>query len=387
MSRNLVKYIERRNTNCEKWDSMSGKFGEEGLLPLWVADMDFEVADCIKKDLHDYIEHGVFGYYSEPDSYVESFLNWQQQYFDYKIEKEWVQYSAGVVTGVHMLIRAMTEVNDSVIVLTPVYYPFFDAVKKNDRQLVCCDLIHTDGIYTVDFEAFEQKIIDNDVKLFILCSPHNPVGRVWLQEELIQMYEICKKHHVEIVSDEIHQDMVMEGYKHYPLASLVDTDRVVTITACTKTFNLAAFQNSFVVIPNSDIREAFDKVAYECRVIHGSGAGYVAVASGYRGGRPWLDELLGIIKENHEAIQTLIDESGLDIVLTPLEGTYLTWIDLSKVLQGRTCKEIVQDKARVAVDYGDWFGGDSYKEFIRINLATKKENVVEAMNRILTALK
>lgn len=387
MSETLVKYKERKNTNCVKWDGMQDKFGENDLLPLWVADMDFEVPDCIKSSLKKYIEQGVYGYFSEPSWYNESFIEWEMKNFDYIINREWIRYSPGVVTGVHMLVKAFTKEKDSVMVLTPVYFPFFEAVNNNNRNLVCCELMNVNGVYAVDFNAFEQTIIDENIKLFILCSPHNPVGRVWKREELLKMYDICTKHSVKIVADEIHQDIVMKDYKQLSLASLVNSADVVTITACTKTFNLAAFQNSFVVIPDAKMRMKYDEIALELRILHGTAPGYIAVESGYKNGRPWLDEILVLIERNYNRLLEIVKESGLDIIITPLEGTYLAWIDLRNVLQGRTCKEIVQDQAKIAIDFGDWFGGESFEGFIRMNLATKQENIEEAISRILKYLK
>ncbi|MFI3213171.1 MAG: PatB family C-S lyase [Eubacteriales bacterium] len=386
MNNHLVKYSNRRNTDCVKWDLLEEKFGDENLLPLWVADMDFEVPDCVKESLQAYIETGVFGYYKVPQSYDESFMAWEEKYFEYKIEKEWIHFSPGVVPAVHQLIKIMTEVNDSVIVLTPVYYPFFDAVNNNHRNLIKCPLHNNNEVYTINFELFEEEIIANHVKVFISCSPHNPIGRVWTKEELLQLYTICQRHGVKIISDEIHQDIVMKEHKQLSLAALTNSVDVITVTACTKTFNLATCQNSFIIIPDEEIREKYQTLLLESRIQNGSGFGYVAVESGYRNGRPWLEEVLTIIEDNYMLLKNKILESGLPITLSELEGTYLAWMNLNHVLGDKTIKELVQDQAGLAVDFGDWFGDDEYKNYIRLNLATVPEIVEQAITQLLEAI-
>lgn len=387
MTNKLVKYSNRKNTNCVKWDLLEEKFGDPDLLPLWVADMDFEVPICVKESLAKYVEEGVYGYFKVPASYNESFMAWEKEYFQYQIDKSWIYFSPGVVPAVHHLIKIMTDSNDSVIVFTPVYYPFFEAVNNNNRHLVKCPLNNNDEIYTINFELFEKQIIENKVKVFISCSPHNPIGRVWTKEELLKTHEICKKHGVKIISDEIHQDIVMKGHTQLSLASLAESEDVITVTACTKTFNLATCQNSFVIIPDEKIRNQYDKLMLESRILNGSGFGYVAVESGYRNGRPWLEEVLVIIEENYKLLKKMIAESNLPIKISPMEGTYLAWINLNEVLGSYTCEELVQGKAKLAVDFGDWFGDDEYKNHIRFNLATTPENVKLAVERLLRAVK
>ena len=203
-----IQYVDRRGTDCNKWDGQQNMFGEEGLHAMWVADMDFKVADCVQEALHKYVDLGVFGYMRVPDSYYQACIDWEYENHGYKMEKEWIRFSPGVVSAFNWIIQFMTEKGDAVIVTTPVYYPFLHAVTNNERKLVTSDLINDHGNYSIDFLDFEKKIIENNVKLFILCSPHNPVGRVWKKEELRQLLDICKKHHVFVISDEIHQDLV-----------------------------------------------------------------------------------------------------------------------------------------------------------------------------------
>ena len=277
----------------------------------------------------------------------------------------------------------MTEREDAVIVNTPVYYPFLDAVKNNGRKLVCSDLINQNGCYTIDYADFEEKIIENHVKLFILCSPHNPVGRVWKREELEKIFQICRRHHVFIISDEIHQDIVFGHHKHIPSLSIGNySDMMVSITAPSKTFNLAGGQNSIVVIPDQTIREKWDEYTRANRVVSGNPFGYIAAEAAYRNGEEWLINVRRIMESNYNYLKAELEEKLPGVIVTPLEGTYLCWIDLSKYVSGENMKNVVQKKCRLAVDFGDWFGGERFGTFIRMNLATSLENVkigVEAL--------
>lgn len=369
-----------------KWDGLEDKFGSDDLLALWVADMDFEAPECVKESLRAYVDAGVFAYHRAPESFEESFMDWEEKYFDYKIKREWIRYAPGVVPAVHTLVQAFTKPGDGVIVLEPVYYPFFEAIQNNGRILVKSPLINIEGTYTIDFEDFEAKIIENHVKLFILCSPHNPVGRVWKKEELVQLHEICTRHQVLILSDEIHQDITTKAHTQLSMSALVDSANVITVAAATKTFNLASVQNAFVIIPSEAKAAVYDKCALESRVIKGGSFGYIAVESAFRGGRPWLEEVVGIIEDNYKVLKETLEGSDIGITVSPLEGTYLAWVDLSKALKGRNCVDVVQNQAKLAVDFGDWFGGDAYADFIRINLATKEENIREAAERIVAVL-
>ena len=252
-------YVDRRNTNCNKWDGQQKMFGEEGLHAMWVADMDFRVPECVVSALREYVESGVYGYYKIPDAYYQAFIDWEREHHGYEVKKEWIRFSPGVVAGFHWLLQILTEENDAVIVNTPVYYPFLDAVKNNHRNLICSDLKNENGEYSIDFDDFEKKITDHQVKLFILCSPHNPAGRVWKKEELKRLFEICRAHQVYIISDEIHQDLVFGENKHIPSLSTGEYDDImVSIVAASKTFNIAGAQNSMVIIPDEKLQEKWD---------------------------------------------------------------------------------------------------------------------------------
>lgn len=383
----LVTYVDRRNTDCCKWDAQSPMFGEEGLHAMWVADMDFQAPSCVTDALDEYVRKGVFGYYVAPDSYYESFINWEKEH-GYVVKKDWLRFSPGVVSGFNWIVQMMTKPKDSVIVLTPVYYPFLYAVTNNDRTLITSDLINEHGIYSIDFADFEEKIVKNNVKLFILCSPHNPVGRVWKREELEKLVSICKKHHVFIISDEIHHDLLAPGQVHTPIASIADYDqKLITITAPSKTFNLAGCQNSIVVIPDETLRAQWDAFTTSIRVTDGNPFGYIAARAAYTGGRPWLNEVNEIVHNNYIYVKETFAKELPNIVVSPLEGTYLLWIDFESYLSKDALKDFMQKKCHLAFDYGDWFGGERFGTHIRMNLATSKENVEKAVKAIVENLK
>lgn len=384
----LVTYKDRKNTDCAKWDNLTPNFGEENLHAMWVADMDFQVPACVSEAIIDYAREGVFGYYKVPDRYYDAFISWEEAYHNYKVEKDWLRFSPGVVSGFNWILQIMTKEQDSVIVLTPVYYPFMDAVKNNNRTLITSSLVNKNGIYTIDFEDFEKKIVENDVKLFIFCSPHNPVGRVWTRPELERLFSICRKHHVFVIADEIHHDLVFGESRHIPSATVGDyDDMMITVTAPSKTFNLAGCQNSVIIIPDENIRKRWDRFVQCIRIENGNTFGYLAATAAYTEGRAWLEEALDIIYGNYCYMRDTFARELPKLTVSPLEGTYLAWIDLSAYIPKEEMKDFLQKKCRLAFDYGDWFGGDEFCSFIRMNLATCRENVELAVNAIIRQLK
>lgn len=377
-------YVDRRGTNSAKWDGLADMFGEEGLHAMWVADMDFQVPACVKEALHKYVEEGAYGYYKVPDSYYEAFINWEEKHHGLKVEKDWIRFSPGVVSAFNWLVQMMSNPGDAVIVNTPVYYPFLNAVTSNSRKLITSDLVNTNGSYTIDFEDFEKKIVENEVKVFILCSPHNPVGRVWTAEELKTLFDICRKHNVFVISDEIHQDLVIGDKKQIPSYLIGDyTDMMIALTAPSKTFNLAGGQNSIIIIPDEGLRAKWDTYTEQIRVNSGNPFGYVAAQAAYAGGEEWYESILAQIKENYEYVKNTFAEKLPNVVVSPLEGTYLTWIDLSAYVAKEDMVEFIQKKCRLAIDFGDWFGGERFGQFIRMNLATSLENVKIGVNSIV----
>ena len=380
--------VERLNTHCTKWDGLKEKFGEDGLISMWVADMDFKAPEQVIEALQKRIEHGVFGYSLISNSYYDSFINWEEKRHGYKVKKEWIRYTPRVVSGIYWIDNIFTKPGDAILVSMPVYYPFHNSVKENGRKLVHSNLINNNGRYEFDYEDFENKIVENDVKIYILCSPHNPVGRVWKEEELDKIMEICQKHNVLVISDEIHHDLILEG-KHIPTAIVNNgkyAKNIITLTAPSKTFNLAGCKNSFVIIENEDILKKFDTYANTvARVSNGNLFGYVAAEAAYTYGEEWLSGAIATIKGNYDYMVKELAEKLPQVKVTPLEGTYLSWLDFNTCLKDEELEEIIQNKCKIAVDYGRWFG-EAGKGFIRINLATPRKYVEEAVKNLIDVL-
>lgn len=381
-----ILYVDRKGTHCEKWDGLGERFGREDLLALWVADMDFRVPQCVLEAEKDYLDTGVFGYYHPSEGYYQAFMDWEQERHGYSVQREWLRFSPGVVPAINWLIQIFTKPQDRVMVLTPVYYPFLHAVRDNDRTLVACQLVHQDGQYSVDLAAFEAAIAENQVRMFIMSSPHNPVSRVWRREELTAMLDICKKHGVLVLSDEIHQDLTFDGHKHIPSATAGDySHMVITLTAASKTFNLAGCQNAFVVLPDAKLRKEYDAFTKRIHIREGNPFGYIAVEAAYRGGKAWLQQVQEIICNNYGYLREQLAIHLPKACVTPLEGTYLMWVDFAAYLQPEEMERFFEETCGIAVDYGAWFEGDG-QSHIRINLATSRENVEKALSSILQGL-
>ena len=282
-----------------------------------------------------------------------------------------------------------TKVNDFVLILTPVYYPFHNAVKDNNRKLITCDLKNTDGYFTIDYDEVEKKIVENDIKLFIQCSPHNPAGRVWKEEELAKILEICKKHNVLVISDEIHQDIVMKGYKHIPSAIVENgkyADNLITISAASKTFNLAGLIHSNIIISNDELRKKYDDEIKKINQTECNILGMLATQIGYEKGEYWLENIKELIEDNFNYLKSELNKNIPEITVTNLEGTYLVFLDLRKIIPIDKVKEFIQDKCNLAIDFGEWFGAN-FKGFIRINLATDPQIVKKAVENIISEYK
>lgn len=384
----MPEYVKRIGTDSAKWDGLKQTFGEDGLLPFWVADMDFRVDSHIEKALRDYLDTGAFGYYAVPDSYYEAFIDWEKAEHGLSVERDWIRFTPGVVSGFHFAVQILTQPGDSVMVTTPVYYPFMHAVNNNGRRLVCSELVSRDSRYYIDFEDLENKIKESAVKAFILCSPHNPVSRIWSEDELKTLLDICRRNDVALISDEIHHDLVYGENKHIPTLSLTDeSDRIIMLTAASKTFNIAAFQNSFAVIRNPQLREEWDRFIGGIRTGSGNPLGYIATEAAYKYGKPWLEDVKEVICGNYQYIKEKFAEDLPEVRITPLEATYLAWADLGAYVKAEDLEDFIQKKCRLAFDYGTWFGGDRSSSFIRINLATSRENIEELVRRIIANLK
>ena len=377
--------VDRKNTNSLKWDALDVRYGDPDLISMWVADMEIKSPKEIIEALKNRCEHGVFGYSYASDEYYSALISWLKENHNFNIEKDWIRFSQGVVTAIYCFINIFTKINDSVLILTPVYYPFHNAVKDNNRKLITSDLINDNGYFTINYDDVEKKIIENDVKLFIQCSPHNPAGRVWKEDELKKMLEICKKHNVLVVSDEIHQDLVLKGNRHIPAATVDNckyADNIITVNAASKTFNLAGLTHSNIIISNPKIREKFDFEFKKINQTEVNILGMLATQVGYEKGKEWLENLIVLIQDNYDYLKSELNKNIPDIIVTPLEGTYLAFLDLRKIISVNEVKNFIQDKARLAIDFGEWFG-DSFKGFIRLNLATDPEIVKKAVSNII----
>lgn len=383
----MLEYVERHGTGSMKWDGMAEVFGSNDLLALWVADMDFAVDSHIRKAMSDYVASGVFGYYRVPNAYYEAFENWQRNEHGLEVERTWIRFSPGVVVGFHMAVQAFSNPGDAVMISTPVYYPFMHAVLNTDRTLVRAPLASQNGAYRFDFDEFERCIAEHDVKAYLLCSPHNPVGRVWHNDELQRILDICREHQVVVVSDEIHQDLVFGDHVHTPTLSLSrEGDQVVMLTAASKTFNIAGLQNSFVVVPDPVLRERWDALAQSLRIQQGNPLGYIATQAAYTHGKPWLEEVKATVWANYEYLASTLRQELPQAVVSPLEGTYLAWVDFGAYLNAEELEEFMQGTCKLAFDYGSWFGGSGEGTHVRINLATSQDNIAEALRRITGAL-
>ena len=382
MKYDFDKITDRKGTDCLKYDFAKERGRHEGILPLWVADMDFPTLPQVSERLRKITEHGIYGYSDAKEPYFEALLGWYEKHFSWKIQKEWLIKTPGVVFALAAAVRAYTKPGEAVLLQQPVYYPFSEVIADNERVIVNNPLKLIEGHYEIDFDDFEQKIRDNNVKLFLLCSPHNPVGRVWTEAELRRIVEICQKHHVLIFSDEIHSDLIMEGFKHTPTLKITGTKNIITAYAASKTFNLAGLRTSIVVIPDESIRE---KYMAQIRADEAAGLnlfGLPATEAAYTYGEDYLQELLAYIGANIQYAAEYIKENIPNVAVSRTEGTYFLWIDFRKT--GLTPDEInrkLLEQAKVAGDLGGWFGKEG-EGFIRLNLACPRSIVEEALKRI-----
>ena len=378
-------YVDRRNSNCNKWDGQTAMFGEEGLHAMWVADMDFKIPQCVQKALHEYVDFGAIGYYRIPDGYYDAFINWEKKQFNFEVKREWLRFAPGVVAAFNWMIQMLTKKEDAVIVMTPVYYPFLQAVTNNERKLITSDLVNENGNYTIDFDDFEKKIVDNDVKAFILCSPHNPVGRVWRKEELKEMLEICHRHHVYVISDEIHQDFVFGDKKQTPSYLMTEHwDEILTITAPSKTFNLAGLIGSYHIIYNSYLR---DRVCMEGKMTHYNSMNVLSmhalIAAYSKEGMEWVDELRTVLDTNISYAMEFIRREFPGVSVSRPQGTYMLFLDCTDWCEAhhQTIEELQRAGMEVGVIWQDGrpFHGACH---IRMNLALPHSRVKEAFERL-----
>lgn len=376
--------IDRTNTRAIKYDYAKKRGVPENALPLWVADMDFRSPPCINEAIAQRARHGIYGYSDTTPEYYLAVQNWYRTRYAYDIDVCNIVTSPGVVFGLFTAVSALTNEGDCVLIQRPVYYPFSAAVNDLGRKLINSPLVYKDGCYSVDFEDFEQKIIENHIRLFILCNPHNPVGRVWSKEELLKMGEICLAHDVYIVSDEIHSDFVYPGYKHTIFASLShELSRItITCTAPSKTFNLAGLQISNLFITDKALRSRFIAAMRKTGYSQPNLCGMVACQAAYENGGPWLDALLLYLEENIRNVRDRISMDFSGVRLVEPEGTYLLWLDFSQLgLADKDLREKIEQKSLVWLDHGTMFGPEG-EGFQRINIACPKAILAEAFDRL-----
>lgn len=394
MEYNFNRFIDRRDSFSLKWSKealqMVFKKDDDDLLPLWVADMDFEcpkpVVDALKKEA----ERCVYGYnWHGVPKYLDAVTGWMDRRHHWKVDPKWIVYSPGIVPAINMLVQTFSNIGDKIIVQPPVYYPFFSAVTANGRKLLLNQLNYENQKYTFDFEDFEEKARDPLTKIFILCSPHNPVGKVWTREELKKLGDICLEHDILIISDEIHHDLILPGNKHTVFSTISEEfeQKTIVCTAPSKTFNLAGLQVSNIIIPNEKMRQSFINT-----IVHKNGIGIpnsfgiVAMIAAYNEGEEWLEQVLRYIDSNFGYLKDFIRNKIPNVKYIEPEGTYLAWLDFNSLgLNDEELKNVILNKAKIALDGGKLFGAGG-EGFQRINVACPKSIIEEAMQRIKKAI-
>lgn len=382
------KIIDRRQTGSVKWDFSHRVFGCEDVLPLWVADMDFQAPEAVIEALVDRAKHGVFGYADGMDGYYEALTAWLHDRHRWKIQRDWISFSPGIVFALYALVRSLSKPGDKILIQSPVYSPFFNAIKNNGREVVNSQLRFEHGRYTMDFADLEEKFASG-VKMMILCNPHNPVGRVWEREELNRLGQLCLAHGVLVISDEIHGDLVYEGHGHIPFASLSPELAMQSIvcTAPSKTFNLAGLQTSNLIIPNAKYRQAF-QASRDLTGIHSPNVfGITALEAAYRHGWDWLDQLMCYLKGNVEFFMSALAQELPQIKMVRPEGTYLLWLDFRELgMEPKELQKFLVHKAGVGLNAGYQFGPGG-EGFARLNIGCSRSVLEDGFERIKVAVK
>lgn len=387
MNYDFDRVIDRTHNFAAKYDEVEAKFGRADVIPLWVADMDFPVAEPIVAALRERAEQAIFGYTSRPASYFAAVQSWLQRRHGWETDTSLMIHSPGVVPSLSILIQHFTQPGDAIIIQSPVYYPFFDVVRSNGRTLVENPLRLVAGRYEMDYEHLEMAA-QQGAKLLLLCSPHNPVGRVWTREELVKLGEICLRYGIMVIADEIHADLVFSGHAHTPFASISESFRQNTITclAPSKTFNLAGLQASIAIFPTRELRRRFDQVLGDLDIRRNNCFSLVATEAAYRHGDEWLDQLKVYLEQNFTFIAEFCQEHIPEIVPNIPEGTYLVWLDCRKLgLDREELHDFMLDKAKLALDDGYWFS-DAYDGYMRINAASPRSILAQALAQLKAAV-
>lgn len=383
------RVIDRRNTRCIKYDFARRRGMPEDILPLWVADMDFKTSSYVEEALVEAAGHGIFGYSEVQTPYFEIVRDWMKRHHGWDVQEEWLVKTPGVVFALAMAVKAYTQPGDGVLIQRPVYYPFSEVIEDNGRRVVSNDLyLGEDNRYHIDFEDFEKKLVEEKIRLFILCSPHNPVGRVWSVEELTRLGDLCVKYHVTVVSDEIHEDFVFRG-KHHVFAGLKKEYAKISIT-CTspsKTFNLAGMMISNIFIPDKELRRRFQKELDAAGISQLGVMGLVACEAAYSKGEEWYQAMHAYVADNIAFVRTYVADKLPGVRMTEHEGTYLVWLDFRDTgLDADALDDLIIHRAKLWLDSGKIFG-ESGRGFQRINAACPRSVLEEALERIRQALR
>lgn len=378
----------RRGTDCEKYDAGMQLKGRDDLLPLWVADMDFALPDEVLDDLRAAVDRGIFGYGFAGTRYYDAVQGWFENRFGWKTERSWFVQTPGVVFAIGAALQAFTEPGDAVLVQQPVYYPFAQLVEANGRELANSQLVYEDGRYRIDFDDFERQVRERGVRAFILCSPHNPVGRVWRPEELERVGRICMEHDVVVIADEIHADFTRPGHRHhiFPLVDPAFESRCIVCTAPSKTFNIAGLQVANIVIPNEGLRRRYRDVLGRLGYLGTNVLAMEACRSAYEHGGPWLAELKDYLEGNLAYLRDFLRERIPAVKLVEPEGTYLAWLDCAGLgLADEALEELIVDRARLWLDAGSMFG-PGCGQFERVNIACPRSTLARALEQLEAAV-
>ena len=387
MKYNFDEIIDRRGTDCLKYDFGMKRKGRDDLLPMWVADMDFRLPEEILADLHKRVDHGIFGYTDPLDDYFDALNHWFSTRYGFTVEPEWVTLGAGLVYAIHLSVQAFTAPGDGVMVMQPVYYPFSEAIRNNGRHLVNCQLDYVDGRYSIDFEKMERLIEKEHVKALIFCSPHNPVGRVWTKAEVEKVAELCLRHDVILMVDEIHCDFIFPGHEFFSCMLLEEKYRrlLAFYTSPGKTFNVAGLQSANIIIPDPELRAKYRSANNEAGYSQANIMGQVALMSCYTKGAQWVDELVEYIHGNVEYAKAFFAENLPKARVVDPEGTYLLWVDFSDYgLSPEELEHLIVEDAKLWLDSGKIFGAETAL-FERFNLATPRSVVEQAMGQLKAA--
>jgi len=383
---NFDEIIDRRHTHSVKWDLCPS----EDVIPMWIADMDFKAAPCIIEALHERLEHSVFGYANVPEEFYNSIINWFDRRHNWHINRDWIEYTTGVVPAIDAVIKAGTKPGENVVILTPIYNCFFTCIESNNCNPVEVPLTYNDNYaYTIDYQALEQALSDDNTHTLLFCNPHNPAGRVWRKEELLKVNELCLKHGVTVISDEIHCEMVMPGVHYTPFASISDEAQAncVTCGSPSKSFNIAGLQAAFIVSSIPRIKGCINKALIDNQVCAINPFGLEAFMAAYNHGESWIEQFNDYIAGNFKVLCDMMEKELPDFHITPMEGSYLAWVDVTP--SGMTSAEVTKkllDDGKVMVNDGIMYG-KAGNGFIRINLATQRAVVEEATRRMIKAMK